>query len=152
MTQKLDTLDPAPATGLEGKHPVDWHVGGRVRFRRSMLGMSQEKLADALGITFQQVQKYERGLNRISASRLYDISRVLAVPVSYFFEGAEPRAADTPALTRADVGPEAKLSLQALRLLQAFNRIGDPTLQTALVNLTRSIAGSAAAEADDAED
>src|SRR5947209_19234508 len=67
-------------------NPVDVHVGSRVRLRRTLLGMSQEKLGDALGLTFQQVQKYERGANRVGASRLYDLARVLAVPVSYFFE------------------------------------------------------------------
>src|SRR5579862_3410669 len=67
-------------------NPVDVHVGSRVRLRRTLLGMSQEKLGDAIGLTFQQVQKYERGANRIGASRLYDLARVLDVPVSYFFE------------------------------------------------------------------
>src|SRR5580704_14977680 len=69
-------------------HPTDKHVGNRVRMRRLMLGMSQEKLADQLGLTFQQVQKYEKGTNRISASRLQEISHVLEVPVPFFFEGA----------------------------------------------------------------
>src|SRR5690349_23097057 len=67
-------------------NPVDVHVGSRVRLRRTLLGMSQEKLGDALGLTFQQVQKYERGANRIGASRLFDLSRVLDVPVSFFFD------------------------------------------------------------------
>src|ERR1041384_5108638 len=67
-------------------NPIDVHVGTRVRLRRTLLGMSQEKLGEAIGLTFQQVQKYERGANRIGASRLYDLSRVLDVPVSYFFE------------------------------------------------------------------
>jgi len=70
-------------------HPVDVHVGGRVRLRRVFLGYSQEKLANALGLTFQQIQKYERGANRISASKLYELSRILSVPVTYFFEGVE---------------------------------------------------------------
>src|SRR5260221_7115236 len=67
-------------------NPIDIHVGSRVRLRRTLLGMSQEKLGEAIGLTFQQVQKYERGANRVGASRLYDLSRVLDVPVSYFFE------------------------------------------------------------------
>ena len=67
-------------------NPVDVHVGGRVRLRRTLLGMSQEKLGEAIGLTFQQVQKYERGANRIGASRLWDLSRVLDCPMSYFFE------------------------------------------------------------------
>ncbi len=74
-------------TGKKGRaNPVDAHVGGRVRMRRSLLGMSQEKLADAVGLTFQQVQKYERGTNRVSASRLYQFSKILDVPISFFFE------------------------------------------------------------------
>ena len=67
-------------------NPVDIHVGARVRLRRTLLGMSQEKLGEAIGLTFQQVQKYERGANRVGASRLYDLSRVLEVPVSFFFD------------------------------------------------------------------
>lgn len=70
-------------------HRVDLHVGARVRLRRKLLGVSQEKLADALGLTFQQVQKYERGTNRISASKLFEMSRVLDTPVAYFFEGLD---------------------------------------------------------------
>ena len=73
-------------TGADNPNPVDVHVGGRLRMRRSMLGMSQETLADAVGLTFQQVQKYERGSNRVSASRLYQFSKILDVPVAYFFE------------------------------------------------------------------
>src|ERR687886_2352058 len=71
---------------LEGPHPTDVHVGARVRLRRTLLGMSQEKLGEALGLTFQQVQKYERGANRIGASRLFDLSRVLDVPIGFFFD------------------------------------------------------------------
>src|SRR6059058_5546845 len=70
--------------------PVDSHVGSRIRLRRTLLGMSQERLGEALGLTFQQVQKYERGLNRVGASRLFDLSRVLDVPVSFFFEDIAP--------------------------------------------------------------
>ena len=74
-------------------HPVDVHVGTRVRLRRTLLGMSQEKLGEAIGLTFQQVQKYERGTNRIGASRLYELSRVLDVPVGFFFEEIDPAPA-----------------------------------------------------------
>src|SRR5215831_229867 len=76
-------------------NPTDVHVGSRVRLRRTLLGMSQEKLGEAIGLTFQQVQKYERGANRVGASRLFDLSRVLDVPVSYFFEEMEASVADT---------------------------------------------------------
>ncbi len=79
------------------KHPVDEHVGKRVRHRRWMVGMTQQQLADAVGIKFQQIQKYETGMNRISASRLWDIASALEVPVAYFFEGlaSEPKALDS---------------------------------------------------------
>lgn len=76
-------------TTRQGPHPVDVYVGGRVRLRRTFLGYSQEKLGRALGLTFQQIQKYERGLNRISSSKLYELSKFLEVPVAFFFEGLE---------------------------------------------------------------
>src|SRR5271168_5216569 len=75
---------------LDGPHPIDVHVGSRVRLRRNMLGLSQEKLGEAIGLTFQQVQKYERGANRIGASRLMELSGVLDVPVSFFFDETDP--------------------------------------------------------------
>src|SRR5271167_338794 len=75
-------------------NPIDVHVGQRIRQRRTLLGMSQEKLAEAIGLTFQQVQKYERGSNRVSSSRLFDLTRVLDVPISYFFEDMETGVAD----------------------------------------------------------
>ncbi len=75
----------------KGKHPVDLHVGKRLRHRRWMIGMTQQQLANAVGIKFQQIQKYESGANRISASRLWDLSQALTVPVSFFFDGLEPK-------------------------------------------------------------
>src|SRR5689334_4362799 len=88
---------------LDKPNPVDVHVGARVRQRRTLLGMSQEKLGDALGLTFQQVQKYERGANRIGASRLHHVSQVLDVPVGYFFEDLE--VAPAPAEGAAERDP-----------------------------------------------
>src|SRR5947207_14839601 len=82
-------------------NPIDKHVGSRVRMRRMMLGMSQEKLGDALGLTFQQVQKYEKGTNRIGASRLQQISLILQVPVGFFFEGAPPPLGKSYGLSEA---------------------------------------------------
>ena len=84
-------------------NPIDKHVGSRVRMRRMMLGMSQEKLGDALGLTFQQVQKYEKGSNRIGASRLQQISLILQVPVSFFFEGAPPPPGRSSGIWRGPV-------------------------------------------------
>jgi len=76
--------------GDNGPHPIDVHVGARVRLRRNMLGLSQEKLGEALGLTFQQIQKYERGANRIGASRLLEIGRILGVPVAFFYDDVDP--------------------------------------------------------------
>src|SRR3954453_21104466 len=92
---------------LDRPNPVDVHVGARVRLRRTLLGMSQEKLGEALDLTFQQVQKYERGANRVGASRLYHLSQVLDVPVAYFFEeiAATPAPATTPGEATGDRDP-----------------------------------------------
>ncbi len=86
--------------GTGTPHPVDVHVGARVRLRRTLLGMTQSGLGDALGLTFQQVQKYEHGTNRISASRLYEMSRALDVPIEYFFEDMSPEVAASPLPTK----------------------------------------------------
>jgi transcriptional regulator with XRE-family HTH domain len=124
-------------------NPVDKHVGARVRMRRMMLSMSQTKLGDALGLTFQQVQKYEKGTNRISASRLQHISQILQIPVSFFFEGA-------PTLPGAPVGKGAAPSpsyvtnflatSDGLALTKAFMRIKKPKLRRHIVHLVQEIA------------
>ena len=106
-------------------NPVDKHVGGRVRMARKMLGMSQEKLADALGLTFQQVQKYESGTNRIGASRLQHISHILQIPVPFFFEGA-PHVLGQPerigAVSSPDYMSEFLATTDGLALTKAFMR------------------------------
>lgn len=136
----------------EGPNPVDVYVGSRVRLRRTMLGMSQEKLGELLGLTFQQVQKYERGTNRVSASRLYDLARVLQVPVSHFFEGMPGRVAKaSPALAqglREDpvvFQREGFDGRQAMELMRAFNRISQPKVRKRLFELTKALA----ADSDD---
>ena len=123
-------------------NPIDVHVGARVRLRRTLLGMSQEKLGEALGLTFQQVQKYERGANRIGASRLYDMSRVLDVPVSYFFEEmeAETMAASPRNMVRAtDDPPIAEegmlIQRETLELVRAYYRIRDPEVRRRVQDL-----------------
>jgi transcriptional regulator with XRE-family HTH domain len=134
-------------------NPVDVHVGSRVRLRRTLLGMSQEKLGDALGLTFQQVQKYERGANRIGASRLYDLSRVLDVPVSYFFE----EFGDLPAITglgeaSADpYQPNPMMKRETLELVRAYLRIADPQIKRRVFELTKALAAAypATTEASD---
>jgi transcriptional regulator with XRE-family HTH domain len=129
-------------------NPTDKHVGNRVRMRRLMLAMSQTKLGDALGITFQQVQKYEKGSNRISASRLQHISQILQVQVPFFFEGA-PAAAGiaSMAVEKADAPSPAYVSdflatAQGLDLVKAFARIENRKLRRAIVELVEEIAGT----------
>jgi transcriptional regulator with XRE-family HTH domain len=123
---------------------IDRHIGSRIRMRRVMIGMSQEKLGDQLGITFQQIQKYEKGTNRVGSGRLHEIGRVLGVPASFFFEGQEGGgASDKPQATSFEVLMPHKESVQ---LLQAFNAIPDPTVRRALVNMARALAGQAAEE------
>ena len=134
-------------------NPIDVHVGGRVRLRRTLLGMSQEKLGEAIGLTFQQVQKYERGANRVGASRLFDLSRVLDVPVSFFFDDmsddvalASPRLigglAEEPAGFEAD--PMTKR--ETLELVRAYYRIPDPSVRKRIFELAKALANATAAE------
>ena len=128
-------------------NPIDKHVGSRVRMRRMMLGMSQEKLGDALGLTFQQVQKYEKGSNRIGASRLQQISLILQVPVSFFFEGAPPppgketgfEDAPSPAYVT-----DFLATSDGLTLVKAFMRIPNSKLRRRIVELVAEMAGEEA--------
>ncbi len=128
-------------------NPVDLHVGGRVRMRRKMLGVSQERLAEALGLTFQQVQKYERGANRISASKLYEIARFLSAPVSFFFDGL----ADPVSGGGADAGAERSMhdflmTTEGLELAASFPKISRARLRRRILDLVRTLA-----EEDDEE-
>lgn len=125
-------------------NPIDVHVGGRVRLRRMMLGMSQEKLGDQLGITFQQIQKYEKGTNRIGASRLQHIARVLTVPVSFFFEdapGAEPADEGLAEQNSASFVVDFLSTSEGIQLNRAFVKIRDPKLRRKIIDLVRAIAG-----------
>jgi transcriptional regulator with XRE-family HTH domain len=120
----------------EGPHPVDRHVGLRIRMRRKEIGVSQERLAEALGITFQQVQKYERGANRVSASKLWEIARALKTNVTYFYEGLNEH--DT---TPSDQGAQDfMLTSEGLELMASFPRIPRPGLRRKLVDLVRAVA------------
>ncbi|MFL6797175.1 MAG: helix-turn-helix domain-containing protein [Xanthobacteraceae bacterium] len=124
-------------------NPVDKHVGGRVRLRRMMLSMSQEKLGDALGLTFQQVQKYEKGTNRIGASRLQQISQILQVPVAFFFEGAPSVPLIGPGLGEAPSAAyiaDFLASSEGLALSKAFMRIKEQKLRRCIVDLVEQIA------------
>jgi len=124
-------------------NPTDKHVGSRVRMRRMMLGISQEKLGDALGLSFQQVQKYEKGANRISASRLQYLTQILQVPVSFFFEGA-PRLPGASQAAGTAPSPDDVTDFLAtsdgLALTKAFTRIKDRKLRRGIVDLVDEIA------------
>ena len=125
-------------------NPVDKYVGSRVRMRRIMLGMSQEKLGEALGLTFQQVQKYEKGTNRVGASRLQQIANILQVPVAFFFEGAPNVSAhqadgigEAPSPTYVS---DFLATSEGLALTRAFTRIPDSKLRRSIVDLVEQIA------------
>lgn len=124
--------------------PIDKHVGSRVRMRRMMLNMSQEKLGDALGLTFQQVQKYEKGTNRIGASRLQQISSILQVPVAFFFEGAPNLHSSGNGLREAPSPTYVSdflATAEGLALTRAFMRIKEAKLRRRIVDLVEEIAG-----------
>ncbi len=125
-------------------HPVDVHVGRRVRIRRTLLGLSQEKLGEALDLTFQQVQKYERGANRISASRLYQIGHLLDVPVSYFFEElTEPDTRQAAGIQRPETTEKSEqdplIKRETLELVRAYYRISNPRARRHLFDLTKAL-------------
>ena len=129
---------------------VDRHIGKRLRERRLEIAMSQERLAEVLGVTFQQVQKYEKGVNRIGASRLFQISKILDVPVQFFFEEA-PYTGDGNSV-RGMAEPESEAfileflnSREGLELNRAFVKIGDPKVRKSVVNLVRALSGSSTA-------
>lgn len=132
-------------------NPVDLHVGARIRMRRKILGVSQEKLADDLGLTFQQVQKYERGANRVSASKLYEIARSLQAPISYFFDGlADPLAAEAEV---AGAGEDRfvhdfLMTTEGLELAAIFPKIKRGRVRRKVLDLVRAMADEeASAEA-----
>ena len=134
---------------------IDAHVGSRVRLRRMLIGMSQEKLGELLGLTFQQVQKYEKGANRIGASRLFDISQILAVPVSYFFDDVPDEVASQHRLMNGNAhgnghykdlesGPhmmEFVSSAEGFQLIRAYTKITDPRVRKRVLDLVKSLTG-----------
>jgi transcriptional regulator with XRE-family HTH domain len=124
-----------------GPDPTDLHVGKVVRMRRMMLGMSQTLLGDALGITFQQVQKYEKGANRISASRLQQIAGTLQVPVPFFFEGLPDGAGTSGASAPPSYVSDFLATTDGLHLTKAFMQIQSAKLRRSIVNLVEAIAG-----------
>ncbi len=143
---------------VDGKpNPIDVHVGARVRLRRTLLGLSQEKLGEALGLTFQQVQKYERGANRISASRLFDFGRTLDVPISFFFDDMSAETRATSPAQLAGASPEAVAMVakppaaaigdrdiarrETLELVRAYYGIGGIAARRQVLALARALAG-----------
>jgi len=128
--------------GLGGPHPVDRHVGLRIRMRRKELGISQERLADALGLTFQQVQKYERAANRVSASKLYEIASALNASVGYFYEGLAS-AEEIEASTAQSLEAHAfLLTPEGAELATLFPKLTRSRVRRKLVELVRAIAGA----------
>lgn len=123
---------------------VDIHVGNRVRQRRTLLGLSQERLAAALDLTFQQVQKYERGANRIGAGRLYQLARALDVPVSYFFEDLDDEHYPSASSVQEDAAPayqaDPMSQRETLLLVRAYYAIPDPAVRRRMLDLMRSMA------------
>jgi len=157
----MDPYDPgivsAHSVPEAAKHnPIDGHVGARMRLRRTLMGMSQERLGEALGLTFQQVQKYERGVNRVSASRLYDLARVLDVPISFFFDdmpnavtavygqtpgGYSARHVSGFADTQDSFGhqDDALNRRETLELVRAYYRIPDAAVRKRMFELIKSL-------------
>ena len=146
--KKTTTRKSATKTSAKKPNPIDAHVGSRVRLRRMVLGMSQEKLGNLLGLTFQQVQKYEKGTNRIGASRLYKLSEVLDVPVSFFYEelpGSENTTAAGFSEPSTETSTETSIvefmnSREGVELNRAFVKITDPKIRRNIIDLVRSLA------------
>ena len=139
MRYELDAATP---------NPVESHVGSRIRMRRKILGVSQEKLAESLGLTFQQVQKYERGANRVSASKLYQIAKALEAPILYFFEGLPDPTSDKH--SAIDLGVDRIVSAllmtpEGLELATLFPRIDEASVRRRLLELVRALANESKA-------
>ena len=140
---------PRTRLDTEGPNPVDTHVGVKVKSRRLMLGLSQEELAKSIGLTFQQVQKYERGTNRISVSRLVDISRALKTPLEYFIDGTMSIAGKKPSLNRGfaepaqeALEPDPMTRKDVTELVRAYQNIQTPQLKKQLLEMAKAMAKS----------
>ncbi|MDE1939331.1 MAG: helix-turn-helix transcriptional regulator [Alphaproteobacteria bacterium] len=129
-------------------NPIDAQVGNRLRLRRMMIGMSQERLGELLGLTFQQVQKYEKGVNRIGAGRLFEIARILGVPIYYFYESVSDQLPGSPGFTENETPPvlEFVSSGEGLQLSLAYMRIKDPKVRKRVLDLVKSLADDAPAK------
>ena len=143
-------LNQEKSPSKKGKpHDVDIHVGGRVRLRRSALGLSQDQLGAAIGLSFQQIQKYERGANRIGASRLYEMSKILQTPISYFFEnfGNVGLAEDGDSSYQAD----PVMKRETLELMRAYHQILDPKQRKKILKLVQALAEDSQRDTHDGE-
>lgn len=147
---KTATKEVLPGTrGSDTPHPVDVHVGQRIKLRRTLMGMTQGKLGESIGLTFQQIQKYERGANRVSASKLWQLGNVLDVPISFFFEDMPDSVRESfpgyqGETAESDI-PEEHLTLhrrQTLELVRTFSRLQDPVIRKRVIDVVRAIAES----------
>ena len=144
LTTKFERLPPGVS------NPVDVHVGGRLRLRRTLLGYSQEKLGEAVGLTFQQIQKYERGANRMGASRLFQFSRILDVPVSFFFDDLPDEIKTSEGQVeygmndqmQAAFEPDPMAKRETLELVRAYYKITDPKVRKGIFEMVKAVARS----------
>jgi transcriptional regulator with XRE-family HTH domain len=151
MAKQIKKITKKRATrrkvSVDGPRPVDIHVGGRLRLRRTLLGISQDKLGEAVGLTFQQIQKYERGANRISASRLYEFCGILDVDISYFFDDMAKNVENTRGTfaksmadqVQADLDNNSMTRRETLELVRAYHKISNPAVRKRLYELIHSI-------------
>jgi transcriptional regulator with XRE-family HTH domain len=145
---EAEAADGRDEAGPGGPHPVDRHVGLRIRMRRKEVGISQERLAEALGLTFQQVQKYERAANRVSASKLFEIARALKTSPAYFYEGLTPPAEDLHPPSAPDLDAQAfLLTPEGAELAAAFPRLARSRVRRKIVELVRALADAEEGEA-----
>ncbi len=153
----MGKINLAYGRGTGTPHPVDVHVGGRLRIRRTLLGLSQTSLADAIGLTFQQVQKYERGANRMGSSRLYDLARVLDVPIKYFFEEMPTAvAASSPVAKQRGKAkkppsyePDPMAKREALEFVGAYYEISDPRVRKRLFEMVKALGAASENQQED---
>ena len=140
---KKSARPKTPGKNKGGPDPIDIHVGSRVRLRRMILGMSQETLGKALGLTFQQVQKYEKGVNRVGASRLFQLSELLSVPIQFFYDDYGDRPAGAYGMAEADAGDDFMKfvnSPEGVQLCRYFSSIEDPQVKKRVLDLVKTIA------------
>ncbi len=144
----MDMLNQEISPSKKGKpHDVDIHVGGRVRLRRSALGLSQDQLGAAIGLSFQQIQKYERGANRIGASRLYEMSKILNIPISYFFEGFDALGLAEAKDSSYQADPVIKR--ETLELMRSYHQILDTKQRKKILKLVQGLAEESQRESEE---